>query len=232
MIFVTTMLDQHGLPAEGARLGDRVVDRLLRRQRRDLHASRPAVTSRCADPHGTFIDGNNEIGLALAMTVPFLFSPQPSRTEKIPSRRHARFRIVDRLRRSGNAIARRLAGDRRDEPCSSWLKSRSKILTGILIVVFAAITLPMLPEEWYARACRRFETYEQDASALGRLNAWGMAFNMALHRLTGGGFESFQQYTFWLYAPDPTNVRDSHSIYFQVMGHHRIHRLRDVPPAS
>jgi probable O-glycosylation ligase (exosortase A-associated) len=100
-----------------------------------------------------------------------------------------------------------------------WLKSRSKILTGVVIGLFAVILLPLLPEEWYARMST-IQTYEQDQSAIGRLNAWGMAFNMALHRVTGGGFESFQQYTFWLYAPDPTNVRDSHSIYFQVIGHH------------
>jgi probable O-glycosylation ligase (exosortase A-associated) len=47
-----------------------------------------------------------------------------------------------------------------------------------------------------------------------------MAFNLALHQPLGGGFESFQEPTFWLYAPDPTNVHDSHSIYFQMMGHH------------
>ena len=64
------------------------------------------------------------------------------------------------------------------------------------------------------------QTYEQDKSAMGRINAWTMAFNLAKDRPFGAGFDSFQPYLFKLYAPDPDDVHDSHSIYFQMMGHH------------
>jgi len=47
-----------------------------------------------------------------------------------------------------------------------------------------------------------------------------MAFNMAKDRPLGGGFDSFQEYSFDLYAPDPEDVHDSHSIYFEVLGEH------------
>jgi probable O-glycosylation ligase (exosortase A-associated) len=43
---------------------------------------------------------------------------------------------------------------------------------------------------------------------------------MARDRLTGGGFASFLEPSFQMYAPEPGRVHDSHSIYFQVLGHH------------
>jgi probable O-glycosylation ligase (exosortase A-associated) len=47
-----------------------------------------------------------------------------------------------------------------------------------------------------------------------------MAWNMAIDRPLGGGFQSFQPGTFAQYAPDPARVHDSHSIYFGTLGHH------------
>lgn len=169
-------------------------------------------------PPGTFIDGNNEIGLALAMTVPLLFYLG----RHAPKRYLRAAMLASAVLTAFAALGTQSRGALLGIGAMTvflWLKSRSKILTGVVIALFAAILLPMLPEEWYARMST-IQSYDQDASAQGRLNAWAMAFNMALHRLTGGGFESFQHYTFWLYAPDPNNVHDSHSIYFQVMGHH------------
>jgi probable O-glycosylation ligase (exosortase A-associated) len=65
------------------------------------------------------------------------------------------------------------------------------------------------------------KTYEQDASAMGRINAWWTAYELAKVRVTGGGFETFmREKTFIQYAPDPRDVHDVHSIYFEVMGEH------------
>jgi probable O-glycosylation ligase (exosortase A-associated) len=60
-----------------------------------------------------------------------------------------------------------------------------------------------------------------DSSAVGRLNVWGFAWNLALDRpLTGGGFRVFLSPIFDIYAPDPRLRHDSHSIYFGVLGEH------------
>jgi probable O-glycosylation ligase (exosortase A-associated) len=64
------------------------------------------------------------------------------------------------------------------------------------------------------------QNYENDESANGRINSWKMAFNMAKNRALGGGFDCFQSYSFALYAPNPDDVHDSHSIYFEVLGDH------------
>jgi probable O-glycosylation ligase (exosortase A-associated) len=75
----------------------------------------------------------------------------------------------------------------------------------------------VMPQQWYDRMAT-IETYQQDDSALGRINAWRMAFNLAKDRPLGAGFESFRREMFARYAPDPGNVHDAHSIYFEVLG--------------
>src|SRR5262249_49489374 len=100
-----------------------------------------------------------------------------------------------------------------------WLKSRNKIVTAILGVTAAYLIYSIMPEQWFQRM-QTINTYDQDASALGRINAWAMAFNLAKNRIFGAGFDSFRPYMFALYAPEPDDVHDSHSIYFQMMGHH------------
>jgi probable O-glycosylation ligase (exosortase A-associated) len=169
-------------------------------------------------PSGTFIDGNNEIGLALAMTIPLLFFLSRHAPRKIVRAGMLSAAVLTAVAALGTQSRGALLGIGAMS-IFLWLKSRSKILTGILIALFVALVVPMMPETWFARMST-IQNYDQDNSALGRLNAWAMAFNMALHRPTGGGFDSFRELTFWLYAPEPGNVHDSHSIYFQVLGHH------------
>ena len=169
-------------------------------------------------PSNTFIDGNNEIGLALAMTIPLLYFLS----------RHAKQMVLRPgfLAAAGLTAIAALGTQSRGALLGMgamttflWLKSRSKFMTAIVIGAALLVALPLMPAEWYARMST-IQSYEQDASAQGRFNAWRMAFNMALHRVTGGGFESFLGPSFWMYAPDPQNVHDSHSIFFQILGHH------------
>ena len=47
-----------------------------------------------------------------------------------------------------------------------------------------------LPEQWFARMST-ISDYQSDASAMGRINAWWMAWNLASDRFFGGGFEMY-----------------------------------------
>jgi probable O-glycosylation ligase (exosortase A-associated) len=87
------------------------------------------------------------------------------------------------------------------------------------MTVAIAIMAAVMPQSWYDRM-GTIETYQEDRSALGRINAWHTAFNVAKDRITGGGFEMWIPPVFRQYAPDPFNVRDVHSIYFETMGEH------------
>ena len=63
------------------------------------------------------------------------------------------------------------------------------------------------------------ETYQTDESALGRINSWHFAFNLAVDRpLVGGGFGAFNSRLFQIYAPNPDMFHDAHSIYFEILG--------------
>jgi probable O-glycosylation ligase (exosortase A-associated) len=62
--------------------------------------------------------------------------------------------------------------------------------------------------------------YETDGSAMGRINAWWTAYAIAKDRITGGGFELYSPRVFARYAPNPTDIHSSHSIYFQALGEH------------
>jgi probable O-glycosylation ligase (exosortase A-associated) len=169
-------------------------------------------------PEASFISGNNEIGLALVMTTPLLYFLSRQVTPKYLRPGLLAAVGLTALAALGTQSRGALLG-LLAMATFLWLKSRTKIVTGILIVLGTAVLLPLMPEQWWARMST-IRNYEQDSSALGRINAWQTAFNLASDRLTGGGFESFQEYTFWLYAPNPGYVADSHSIYFQVLGHH------------
>jgi len=100
-----------------------------------------------------------------------------------------------------------------------WFKSRHKFVTGIYMLIAVAIMAAVMPQEWYDRM-NTIRNYQEDDSALGRINAWHTAFNVAKDRVTGGGFEMFRPPTFREYAPEPFRVHDAHSIYFEVLGEH------------
>lgn len=101
-----------------------------------------------------------------------------------------------------------------------WLNSRRRLLLGLVVVAALPIAIATMPDSWKDRM-RTIETYKDDGSAMGRINAWHMAFNVANDRpLVGGGFELYSAETFARYAPVPDDVRSAHSIYFQMLGEH------------
>ncbi|OIP07853.1 MAG: putative O-glycosylation ligase, exosortase A system-associated, partial [Betaproteobacteria bacterium CG2_30_68_42] len=169
-------------------------------------------------PSGTFIDGNNEIGLALAMTLPLLYYLSLS-----VNRIWVRYAFIGAM---ALTVIAALGTQSRGAMLGLgamttflWLKSRRKFQVGILIVLAVMFLVPVMPESWFERMST-VKTYEEDASAQGRIAAWKMAFNLASSRLTGGGFETFREWVFNIYGTGSGYVADAHSIYFEVLGEH------------
>jgi len=169
-------------------------------------------------PDSTFIAGDNEMGLALVMTIPLLRYLQLTVKKVWLNQALMAMMILCALAAIGSQSRGALLGIGA-MGLFLWLKSRNKLVTGLAAAAAVLLVVNVMPEQWYERMST-INTYEQDASARGRINAWTMAFNLAKDRPFGAGFDSFQPYLFQLYAPDPGDVHDSHSIYFQVMGHH------------
>jgi putative inorganic carbon (hco3(-)) transporter len=101
-----------------------------------------------------------------------------------------------------------------------WWRSRHKFLFAVPIVLVATVALAFMPDAWWQRMMS-ISDYESDTSAMGRINAWWMAWNLALDRFTGAGFYVYSQELFDRYSPNPADgVRAAHSIYFQALGEH------------
>jgi probable O-glycosylation ligase (exosortase A-associated) len=101
-----------------------------------------------------------------------------------------------------------------------FLRSRKRMQVGVGLVILVVAGLIFVPERWFERM-GTIKTYESDASAMGRINAWWVAIGVAQDRpLVGGGFEMFSDEQFLNYAPNPMEVLDVHSIYFEIMGEH------------
>ncbi|WP_426320408.1 putative O-glycosylation ligase, exosortase A system-associated [Pseudoduganella sp. R-43] len=184
-----------------------------------LFTIRSAGAYRVWGPTGTFIEGNNEIALALIMVVPlmlFLGGLITSKWGKRAMWAAAGLCVLAALgsysRGAAVALAAMLG--------FLWLKSQEKLKLGALMVVLAPLALVFMPEQWHSRI-DTINTYEQDSSAMGRINAWKMAINLANdHPLFGGGYQIYNKFIFQLYAPNPDDIHAAHSIYFQVLGEH------------
>lgn len=98
-----------------------------------------------------------------------------------------------------------------------WLKSAHKLKIGLAFALVVPLVLLNMPENWTGRM-QTIETYEEDASAMGRINSWKFAMNVASAFPQGGGPNVFSPHMFMLYAPEPDRYYDAHSIYFQVIG--------------
>lgn len=167
---------------------------------------------------GGFIGGNNEIALALIMIIPFM--------------RYFQLQATKKWIRHGISLAMLLTAAASLGSHSRgallaiaamtfylWLKSPKKIMFGIAIAIAGAGLIIFMPDQWSARM-NTIQTYEQDSSAMGRINAWWAAFNVAKEHITGAGFDMYNFDIFARFAPDPLDVHAAHSIYFQVLGEH------------
>jgi probable O-glycosylation ligase (exosortase A-associated) len=101
-----------------------------------------------------------------------------------------------------------------------WLKSRQKLLLGLFVAGLLPFAISFMPENWVQRM-ETVKTYEEDTSAMGRINSWQTAINITKDRpIVGGGFEFYSKEVFARYAPNPEAVHSAHSIYFQMLGEH------------
>ncbi|QBI05014.1 putative O-glycosylation ligase, exosortase A system-associated [Pseudoduganella albidiflava] len=169
-------------------------------------------------PLGTFIGDNNALALSLIMTIPLMYYLM----QELPKRWMRQLMLIS----MGLCALAALGSYSRGGVLAivamlvfMWKKSRHKVVGAALLVLLAPLAVLFMPEQWSARMDTIAE-YQSDGSAMGRINAWHMAFNLARDRFFGGGFSMYEPVTFAMYAPDPSGVHAAHSIYFQVLGEH------------
>jgi probable O-glycosylation ligase (exosortase A-associated) len=170
-------------------------------------------------PPGSFIEDNNALALAELMVLPILAAMAPLEKKwwvkwgLYATAALSVFAVVFSYSR-GALLAMGGLG------VAALAFSRHRWRYIGFAVLFVLVVFPVIPEKWHERMST-IGTYQEDRSAMGRVNAWHFAFNLASERpLTGGGFRSFTNDLFIRYAPDPFDVHDAHSIYFEVLGEH------------
>jgi len=170
-------------------------------------------------PLGSFIEDNNSLALATVMTIPLLRYLQLQ-----AKRRWVRYTLLAAMLLCGlSALGSHSRGALLAIGAMLAIlcfKSRAKVLTSLGLLLLVPIAIGFMPEKWEERMLS-IQSYDEDASAMGRINAWSMAYNLAKDRpLTGGGFEIYTPEVFARYAPNPTDLHAAHSIYFQMLGEH------------
>lgn len=181
-------------------------------------------------PTGSFIDDNNSLALALNMILPFLY--YLAQTEH---RSWLRYLLYSTFALSILSVL--------------FTYSRGGFI-GLLVVLFGIflttsfrwkvvlvaigiaslpVVITQLPDSWTDRMTN-IQNYEQDGSALSRLQAWKAAWRIGLDRpLIGGGFQVLNDYDIFIsYNPEVLqliqekghtglHVSGVHSIYFELL---------------
>lgn len=170
-------------------------------------------------PEGSFIFDNNTLALAIIMGVP-LFRYLQLNSENPWVKRGCLAAMVLCI---ASAIGSQSRGAFLALAAMGFfltMKSRQKGLIALLTLAALPIAWFLMPESWTARMST-IQTYDQDASAMGRINAWWTTWNLAVDRFPiGGGFAMYEPDVFMRYAPNPENILVAHSIYFQILGEH------------
>lgn len=168
-------------------------------------------------PPGSFIDGNTTLGLAMTMTLPLMWY--------LRLQTHKQWIRVSLLGAMGLTAIAILGSHSRGALLAIvaagiflWWKSRNKAMLAVLVLLMLPVAFLMMPQEWRDRMAT-ISDYQNDASSMGRINAWGFAINAIKERpIVGVGYQGFTPEAFLHWAPDPTDWHDAHSIYFEVLG--------------
>jgi putative inorganic carbon (hco3(-)) transporter len=183
-------------------------------------------------PPSSLVEGNNELAVALIMIIPLMYFLATHASEARDF--YLLRRIPVRLLRWGFGIgallcvASAIGSQSRGALLAiiamgamlTW-RSKSRFKIASLIMVAAVVALPLLPDTWWDRM-NTIKTYQEDLSALQRINAWETAINIANDRFAGAGYTTAHPEVFDRYSPRPGRqwIYVAHSIYFQVLGDH------------
>jgi len=173
--------------------------------------------NRVYGPDGSFLSDNNDIALALNMSLPlllYLSKDEPRKWLRWLLRGCFGMSIVAVVftYSRGGFVAMIVVG------FLLLIKAKYKSLAVMTLLAGMLLLLPLIPQKWSDRM-DTISHGDQDRSAHGRINAWRTGLNIALDRpFTGGGFKTWTPQVFARYSPEPGNIRDVHSNYFEMLG--------------
>ena len=157
-------------------------------------------------PSGSFIADRNSVGLALIMIVPLLWYVRlqlESYWLRLGLLAGGALTLIAIIGTNSRGALLGLAA----MGFFFLMKARNRLGIIMALIPVVLVVLYVMPPEWFERM-HTIETYEEDASAMGRLYAWGNAITLANMFFFGGGFRAVTGY----------GGTDSHSNWFGVLG--------------
>ncbi len=176
--------------------------------------------ARVYGPEDSFLEENNALACALLMILPFGFYLM--RISQNPRVKQSLIIAMGLIGVSVLGSQSRGALIGLSAMLVFWMRNvpgRQKLIAIVVALFIVVVALTVMPQSYWDRM-NTVKTYDQDSSAMGRINAWWCTYNIAKDRFTGTGFDFATPYAFALYAPDPLDIHTAHSIYFQVLGDH------------
>ena len=169
-------------------------------------------------PQGGILSNNNEFALGLVMLIPLMYYLMGMSAKKwikvslIFSMVMCGFAILGSHSRGAfvalGAMALVLA-----------LKSGRPITMTVCLALAGLSMIPLMPEHWTERM-ESIQTYD-DASAQGRLETWGLIWNMVQdYPILGAGFAFASPEFVTRYSTVEMKAWTAHSVYFQALGEH------------
>src|SRR3546814_119025 len=177
-------------------------------------------TSHVWGPPGSFIADNNALAMALVMVLPLVRYLQIQTESKLIRLGLYGLMILIGFSIIGSQSRGAFLGGCTIAAFLIW-KSRQRLLLSLLVVAFLAVGAFFVPQSWIDRM-QTIETYQEDGSALSRLEVWGFALKLTKDRpIVGGGFRvSYNDAIYLKYVPDARTGRgrNYHSVYFEILG--------------
>ena len=181
-----------------------------------LFGARTEGDFRVWGPPDSFVYDNNDLGLALNMSLPMMYYLARSVVSRY-------LRVILWLCFGSSILVVILTYSRGAllglavVLGTLALRSRQKLLSAATLVLVAVLILAFAPPAWMERM-GNFAHGQLDQSAEGRLHAWQFAWVFACeYPITGGSFETFTPQLEARFTPQ-FSFAGPHSIYFQTLG--------------
>ncbi len=169
-------------------------------------------------PPGSFIEDNNELALAQLMIIALMYL-------RDQRRRYTWMRRV-LVVASVLCLVAVIGSYSRGALLATiamllflFRNSKKKMVVAVMGMLLLPLIILFMPRQWTDRM-HTIETYKEDSSAMGRVNAWKFAINVADDRLTGGGLNVWTPEAYETWGPDNAKALVAHSIYFSILGEH------------
>ncbi len=172
---------------------------------------------RVLGPEGTEIADNNKLGVAMIMILPLTYYLRLHSADRLVRWCLTAlmvvtvFAVLGTWSRGAFIGAAVVLG-------YFWWKARRKVLLGACGAVVLGAAFLVMPQQWFDRM-NSVQNYDEDGSAMGRIQQWGFAIRIAEdHPWVGGGFDASQQPRVIVRVYPGERVLAYHSIWFQALG--------------